>query len=141
MKYYTKSPQETKDLGSRLAKNLAQGGVVALSGSLGAGKTTFIQGFAHGLGIDQNLTSPTFIVIKSYPLPYSKLGHLFHVDLYRLTWIEQTKELGLEEILSNPKNIVLIEWAQNLGVKLSKRVTQVDIKIITGNQREIEIKS
>lgn len=141
MKYQTTSAAETKKIASSLAKKIKSGGIVALIGNLGAGKTTFSQGFAKGLGIKENLISPTFILMREYHLGGGSgrhLGKLYHIDLYRLEDPKQMENIGLEEIFDNPKNIVLIEWAEKLP-HLPKNVTTVNIKNLGKNLRGIEI--
>ena len=107
--YITNSEKETRSLAEKLAKNFE--GILALSGDLGAGKTTFVQGFAKGLGIKGKIVSPTFVLIRQHSIPNSK-RFLYHIDLYRIKG--DFKGLGLEEILSSPENIVLMEWAEKL---------------------------
>jgi len=102
------SAQETKKFASRISKKIRQGQVVALNGDLGSGKTTFSQGFAKGLGIDQHVGSPTFKLVSEY------VGfdlRLYHVDCYRLNNIEEFLNLGGENLLLPEKGITLIEWA------------------------------
>jgi len=100
--------QETKKFASRISKKIRQGQVIALNGDLGSGKTTFSQGFAKGLGIDQHVGSPTFKLVSEY------VGfdlRLYHVDCYRLNNIEEFLNLGGENLLLPEKGITLIEWA------------------------------
>ncbi len=126
--FITQSDIETQ----RVAFNLAQkyrNGVIALVGELGAGKTTFTQGFARGLGIKDKIISPTFVLIRQH-------GNFYHIDLYRLN---DFKDLGLEEILSNKNNIVLIEWAEKIKDLLPKNTIWIYFKIIKNNKREIKI--
>lgn len=139
MTHTTNLPDETKQLAIKLAQKLKTGGVVALRGELGAGKTTFTQGFAQGLGIKDSVTSPTFILIRSYPIPGKTKGKFFHIDLYRLEDPKQIDGLGLDEVFANPNNIVLIEWAEKLGEQLPSQATKIDLKIISETQREIEV--
>src|SRR3989344_6734318 len=110
MQYITNSEEETIKLAKDLAKNF-KGRIIALTGPLGAGKTTFVKGFAKGLGIKDNIISPTFVLIRQH-------RSFYHVDLYR---VDDFKDLGLEEILSNKNNIVLIEWAEKIKKILSKK--------------------
>lgn len=138
--FITRSAEETQKLAQKLAKKYSRGGVLALEGPLGSGKTTFIQGFAKGLGISQRLISPTFILIRQYAIPGQPLGKLHHIDLYRLDNTKQIIDLGLEEVFSNPYNIVLIEWAKKLGKLLPKETTAVQLKILSNNKRGIQIK-
>ncbi len=110
--YISCSEDETKKLAENFAKK-TRGNIFALSGELGAGKTTFVQGFAKGLGIQDKIISPTFVLIRQHQIPNTDKT-LYHIDLYRLENIESLKHLGLDEILSDSNNIVLIEWAEKL---------------------------
>jgi tRNA threonylcarbamoyladenosine biosynthesis protein TsaE len=106
----TRSEAETAAVGRDLARTLAAGAVVLLSGDLGAGKTAFVRGLAEGLGVDPaDVSSPTFTLIQEYRggrLP------LFHADLYRLDETREIEELGLEEI--GEGGVLAIEWAEKL---------------------------
>lgn len=104
MRLKTKTAFETRAIGQKLAEKVKNGGVIALYGRLGAGKTTLVQGLAKGLGINQRIVSPTFIIIRRY-------NHFWHIDLYR---IDDVSNLGIEEILSDKKNIVAIEWPDKI---------------------------
>lgn len=127
-KFITNSSEETKKLAGDLAKKLNRG-IVALYGDLGSGKTTFVQGFAKRLGIKEKIISPTFIIIRQYPTNF------YHIDLYR---VENFQGLGLEEILANPNNIVLIEWAEKIK-DLPKNTIRITIKKLENDKRLITI--
>lgn len=130
MKVITKSPEETKKLGEKLAQKLKGGGVVCFWGDLGSGKTTLIQGIARSLGF-KRITSPTFIICRHY-------GKFFwHIDLYRLTSLLEAKAIGLEEILADPKNIVLIEWPELIKEILPVERLDVYLKTREDNTHEI----
>jgi len=108
--YTTHSERETAAVGRDLARTLAAGSVVLLSGDLGAGKTAFVKGLAEGLGVDAGeVSSPTFTLIQEY-----RGGRLtlFHVDLYRLSDPREIDDLGLEEIAAD--GVLAIEWAEKL---------------------------
>lgn len=136
-KYETNSDEETRRLAKSLSKNI-QSGVIALTGDLGAGKTTFVQGFAAGLGIKEKIISPTFVLIRQHDIP--KTGKtLFHIDLYRLENISDIKNLGLEEVLSENQNIVLIEWAEKINDLLSKNTIKIHIEKLTEDKRLITV--
>ena len=137
-KYQTNSAAETQKMAADTANKYKNGGIIALSGPLGAGKTTFAQGFARSLGITQNLISPTFILIKNYLIPGNEKGQLFHIDLYRLEKKPQIDAIGLSDILNNANNIVIIEWAERLN-KLPDNTMQVNIIPTGESSREIEI--
>ncbi len=135
-KIITKSEKETKNLAAKLAKEL-KGRIIALSGELGAGKTTFVQGFAKGLGIKEKIISPTYILIRQHQIPNST-KNLFHIDLYRLEEKSDILSLGLEEIFSDSNNIVVIEWAEKLET-LPKNAFKIKIHKIAKDKRRIEI--
>lgn len=135
--YKTISPEETQKIAESLAKKYRKGGIFLLSGPLGAGKTTFVQGFAKGLGITHPIISPTFILIREYDIPQNPQGKLFHIDLYRLDNPQQLATLGLEEIFSNCANIVLIEWAEKLERLSPKKAIRIEIKHLKNTQRKI----
>lgn len=140
MRVISSSAEQTQEIAKKLAQKYKSGGVFALIGSLGAGKTTFAQGFAQGLNISQRLISPTFIVMRQYDISGNKEGKLYHLDLYRLDQVEQMENLGISEIFQNPKNIILIEWAEKLGKLLPKNTIKIKFKTISENSRQIDIK-
>ena len=131
--YVSESASDTTRLGEKFVKrlHLDQGvtlaRVIALYGELGSGKTTFVQGLAKGLGIKQRIISPTFVVIRSY-------DNFFHIDLYRM---EKVEGLGLEEIIEDPANIVVIEWADKLGDLLPKKRWEIKFEHIDEQKRRI----
>ncbi len=137
--YITKSFEETKLLGEKCAKNLKAGGIIALYGELGGGKTTFVQGIALGLGIERRIISPTFIIVRTYELNIENAKNFYHIDLYRTQNQDDIKGLGLEEIISDGKNIVAIEWAEKMGEFLPEKRTDIFFKYIEGDKREIKI--
>ncbi len=114
----SKSAAQTKKIGREYADELKNGGLLLLYGDLGSGKTTFTQGFAKGLGITRHITSPTFLLMRTYVIPKNSLGKFYHLDLYRLENGEGIEDLGVKEILQNPKNIVVIEWADRINGKM-----------------------
>jgi tRNA threonylcarbamoyladenosine biosynthesis protein TsaE len=134
----SKSPKETKDIGKGIAQGLTSGAVVALHGELGSGKTTFAQGFAEGLGIRTRLLSPTFIIVRRYPLKGNR-SFFYHVDLYRIEGAVNSRDLGLDEFLSDQSAVVLIEWAEYLGGDLPVRCIDVSIRREDNDTRTIEI--
>jgi tRNA threonylcarbamoyladenosine biosynthesis protein TsaE len=137
----TESPEETKEFGRSLAKDLAPGSVVALIGPLGSGKTVLVQGICSALGVEQVVTSPSFVIINEYP---GKLNRspvwIYHFDLYRLENVEEFIKLGYEEYFYG-KGITLIEWAEKVKSFLPKRRWEVHLKIISENQRGIHLEN
>ena len=124
-------------MATRLAKTLT--GVIALTGDLGSGKTTFVQGFAKGLGIKEKVISPTFVLIRQHQIPNTKKV-LYHIDLYRLGAEEQIKHSGIEEILQDPENVILVEWAEKAQHFLPKNTIWVNFQALSQNQRRISLK-
>jgi len=135
-KYTSSSAAKTQGVASQIAKDFTNG-VIALSGDLGAGKTTFTQGFAEALGIKDKIISPTFVLIRQHPIPNSDKT-LFHIDLYRLEEIN-FKETGIQEIIDSPNNIVLIEWAEKAKDQLPENTLWINFKNLEENKREIQI--
>lgn len=133
MQYITGSAYETKKLAEKLARKVH--GVVALIGRLGTGKTTFVQGFARGLGIRDKIISPTFVLMRQHKIPNSNKT-LYHIDLYRIE--KDFNQFGLKEILENPENIVLIEWAEKLK-NLPKNTKKIVIQSIGQNKRIVTL--
>lgn len=136
-KVITKNSEETQKFAKDLAKDLKNGGVIALSGELGAGKTTFAQGFAKGLRISDKIISPTFLIIRQYKIPNQK-NFFYHIDLFRLENID-LKNSGLEEILNDSTNVVLIEWAEKIDNLLQDSVKRINLKKLSEDTREISL--
>lgn len=133
-KYLSNSEEKTKAIAANIAKQ-HKSNIYALTGELGAGKTVFAQGFAAGLGIKDKIISPTFVLIRQHQIPNS-IKTFYHIDLYRLEAIHDIKQLGIEEILSNSNNIVLIEWAEKYP-SLPKNILQITINKLSANKRLI----
>lgn len=117
----TASPEATQAAGAALAACVQPGQVIALSGNLGAGKTTFVQGLAVGLGVKAHVTSPTFILVNEYRTPGGT--RLVHIDTYRLGdpvhgAMPEAAALGLEELLDTPDAVVAVEWAERVAALL-----------------------
>lgn len=109
LEWSSQSPAETQALGARLASLLGRGDVLSLAGDLGAGKTCFVQGIAQGLGINEHLTSPSFLLRKDYPVSLAdgSPATLAHLDIYRLDTFYDLDVIGLDE---EPDAIWVIEW-------------------------------
>lgn len=133
----TKSEKETQRLGEILGKTLKGGDVVALYGDLGAGKTVFVKGIAQGLGIIKRILSPTFVFMRSYPVPKSHLQFI-HLDLYRGNTTQDYETLGLSELFSKD-NIIVLEWADRIKTSLPKKRTDVFFESLDEKTRKITI--
>ena len=139
IKIKTQSAEETMAVGEKLAKSLFSPCVVSLAGDLGAGKTTFCKGFARGLGIDENITSPTFTLMNEY----AGEKKLYHFDLYRLSTEDELYEAGLVEYIESGVGISVVEWPDILSCDTSGDIYDVYISKnleIDENYREIEVK-
>jgi len=101
------SADETLKLGVEFANNAKPGTVIALIGDLGVGKTVFTKGIAKGLGITENVTSPTFTILESY---YGGKMPLHHFDVYRIGDVEEMEEVGFDDCVYS-EGITIIEWA------------------------------
>lgn len=115
--------------------------VIGLRGELGAGKTTFTQTCANLFGISENVTSPTFVLLKKYKLGSSvleeKFNFLIHIDAYRLKNGAELNAIGWQEIISNPKNLVMIEWPELVKDAMPANTIYIDFKHIDETTREI----
>ena len=129
------SPQETKEFGRELAGTLKQGEVVALTGPLGSGKTCLAQGICAGLGVNEAVTSPSFIIINQYPGRF----WVYHFDLYRLKDKRELMDLGYEEFFYG-NGICIIEWAEKVEELLPEKRMEISLKMISKNKRRIKVK-
>lgn len=129
MKTITNSEQETFNFAKGLAKKAKGGEVYALSGDLGAGKTVFVRGFAAGLGIKRNVNSPTFVLMKIYPVKkHETIKHLCHIDAYRLHSAHDLEAIGALDYFGKKDSICFVEWPEN--VKKIFRESIICIQII-----------
>lgn len=128
------SVTETKRLAAGLARHILRLGpkrkatVLALRGELGAGKTTFVQGFLSGLGLKRPSPSPTFVLWRRFAMRRGGFTSVFHVDAYRIKKANELFSLGLGEILAEPEHIVLLEWPERLGRRLPRDARRVEFK-------------
>jgi tRNA threonylcarbamoyladenosine biosynthesis protein TsaE len=140
-RFLTKSLEETNEVSRKFVELLREGEqkarIIGLFGDLGSGKTTFTKGIAEVLGVEDTVTSPTFVIEKIYKLENQTFDSLIHIDAYRLNSGEELKKLGWEEISSNPKNLILIEWPERVQDILPKEMETIEFKFIDENTREI----
>ena len=126
----TKSAEQTISFAEEYAKTLRAGDVVLLRGEMGAGKTVFVKGLARGLGIDEEITSPTYAYMNDYG------GKLYHYDCYRLTDGAQAEALGLTDYFY-AGGICVIEWSENIRSVLPEHCKVVQINKLSEREREI----
>ncbi len=139
MEIITKNAKETKEFGREFGSSLVGGEVLALVGDLGAGKTTFVQGLAEGLGVTSKIISPTFILMKQQKLVGG--GSLYHVDLYRLEGDipQEVVNLGLPDLWGRDGNIVIVEWAEKSKDSFPKNTTWINFEHTGDDERKITI--
>ena len=137
----TKSKIQTQKFAAKLAGRIINSKtyylrpkIIALQGDLGAGKTAFVQGFMKALGVKHRITSPTFLIIRKYKLSDKRQAagnmfhHAFHLDLYRIRKPRELLALGFKKIISDPRNIVLIEWPEVIKKLLPKNTIWIHLK-------------
>lgn len=138
-KFLTNNSLETKDVGLQFAKNLMPGDTLLLFGNLGAGKTTFVQGIAKGLGIKDRILSPTFVLVRNHNVFVNNIKKLNHIDLYRIEEPTEIDKLGIEEFVGEEDSLTVIEWAERLlGFNPSKGY-RIKFKYLENDKREITI--
>ena len=148
----TKNAQETIEYGELFAQKLKGGEIIALTGNLGSGKTTFVQGLAKGLKIKDNITSPTFVILKEYTfrhailrpksnlrgrILWSKIKKLIHIDAYRIDNINDIKSVGIEDYLYRQDVIMVIEWADKIKEILPKNIININFKAVVNGSNEL----
>jgi tRNA threonylcarbamoyladenosine biosynthesis protein TsaE len=137
--YSTHSAEETRQLGLNMSQELEGGTVLALSGDLGAGKTTFSQGLLEGLGAEGPYTSPTFVIMKQYDLPAASPGgirRVYHVDAYRVDG-PKLRNIGWDEWAADPEGLVLLEWPERVKEILSPSVRRAAFEWMDDERRKI----
>ena len=132
MEYLSNSFKETVNIGKKYAKTLEKGDVVLLFGDLGAGKTAFTKGIAAGLGLKEEVLSPTYAYMNDYD------GVLYHYDCYRLSSGEDAEALGLTDYFYS-NGICVIEWSENIKEVIPKNAKRVEIIKVDENSRKILI--
>lgn len=140
MEFISHSEKETAEFAEAIAKESKGGDIYALQGELGSGKTTFAKSFASSLGIKSPITSPTFVVIKEYPLESGVRGidKLIHIDAYRLRDAKDAIALGLSEYLSDKKAVILIEWPDRVWSCIKDRARLINFGYKNEKERTIK---
>ena len=127
------SPEDTLRLGQRLGAGLSAGAIVLLVGPLGAGKTVLAKGIARGLGVPDEIVSPTYTIVSEYR---GEKMHLYHVDLYRIEGRDQMENLGLDDLLRGDA-VVIVEWGEKLDPRVVGACTRVTIAMGNDGSREV----
>ncbi|HOV07027.1 MAG TPA: tRNA (adenosine(37)-N6)-threonylcarbamoyltransferase complex ATPase subunit type 1 TsaE [Anaerolineaceae bacterium] len=131
--FLSRSPEQTRRLGIRLGALLKPGDVVCLSGDLGAGKTTFVQGVAKGWGSLDPVSSPTFVLVNQYRQPDGKQMH--HLDAYRIESVPEAEDLDIDALFMNGP--LVVEWSERIAAALPPEYLQIDFSWVADEQRRI----
>ncbi len=134
----TSCEEETERFGTLIAAALDSGNVTGLCGNLGAGKTVVARGISRGLGIEDNITSPTFVIMNRYECPPPRSVPFYHFDLYRTLSPGEFEDLGFEDILRG-EGICVIEWADKVPGTLGGDAVKIDIRVSKENENGREI--
>lgn len=135
--FVSRSPEQTQRLGMRIGALVQPGDLICLSGDLGAGKTTFIQGVAQGWGSLDTVTSPTFVLVNQYRRMDGSLLH--HLDAYRIESILEAEDLDLEQMLLT--GVLIVEWAERIADALPKENLKIELGWVADEQRSLVFSS
>ena len=130
--FISRSEADTFALAEKLCKAMPDGGVIALFGDLGAGKTVFARGFAKALGITEPVSSPTYTIIQEYPAPGNR--YLYHLDLYRISDERSALAFGVDEYLESGE-YVLVEWPERIAKLLPENTLKLQITHLGESER------
>lgn len=134
LEIFTNSAEETILLGNKIGKLLEPGDIIAMQGTLAAGKTTFTKGIAQSLAINETITSPTFTLISEY----EGIRPLYHMDVYRINSEEEFIDLGVEDLMYSD-GISIIEWSEKVMGQLPKKTIIIHIEILENDKRKFTI--
>lgn len=134
-------PEQTRGLGALVGRLLARGNVVLLHGDLGTGKTTFAQGVARGLKVTDHVQSPTFTIVAEHAGAGAdgRPVRLYHIDLYRLETPAAIASFGLEEYLSDPDGVAVVEWPERARRELPEEYLLVELSHMTDAKRNVRL--
>lgn len=135
--FTTTSSDQTRNLGTELARELRGGEVLCLSGDLGAGKTTFTQGLLEGLGAQGPYTSPTFAIMKQYE---GKKFIIHHIDTYRVQSADLI-DLGWKDFVNQPEHVTIVEWAERISDIIPENAVWLQFEWVDEQTRTITMTS
>jgi len=144
--FISRGPAETRKLARSLAslflKNRSKKNalIICLKGDLGSGKTTFLQGFAKGLGIKERILSPTFVIMKRFKIKDLRFKNFFHIDCYKIKKPKDLLDLGFKKNVFSPENIVAVEWPEKIKKIFPKNTIWLIFEFIDEKTRKIIIK-
>ena len=139
MEYFSNSSEQSGEIVTALATSFHGGDVVAMYGELGSGKTTSTKYLARYFGVEEEITSPTFVIMKNYTLPKSKQGvtEIAHLDAYRLRNAEDAEEIGLSDYFQRKDVLIIIEWPENIATMIPGRAKEIKFEHLGGDKRKI----
>ncbi len=135
------SPDQTRAIGALLGKVTPRGSLLLLSGDIGAGKTTFVQGFARPFQTGDQIQSPTFTIVAEHAgtdtdgLPL----RVYHIDLYRLEGVDDMESIGLDEYLADPDGVTVIEWPERGRDWMPKEYLLIDLQTVADSKRNLRM--
>lgn len=146
VKIISENPLETRQIAGFFIRFLfrqkklfrKQATIVSLEGNLGSGKTEFLKGVAEELNLKEQIFSPTFLIMKQFPLSHKTFHSLWHLDCYRLKSPQELKELDFPKLLADPHNLIFIEWGNKIRKLLPPQYGVIKFKVKGENQRELE---
>ena len=147
MRVIAKSPSHMKSIAAMIARDAVTQSrkpvILALSGELGSGKTTFVQGIGLSLGIREKIQSPTFVLMKWYRLPKKRapLRHLIHIDAYRIESLAEARHIGLKHALRDRNAIAVVEWAERIRKLIPRGAIWIEFCHQAKNLRLVEIRN
>jgi tRNA threonylcarbamoyladenosine biosynthesis protein TsaE len=143
----THSPEETHTIAALIVRAIGEeegvrgtSTIIALQGNLGAGKTVFAKGVAETLGVKETVTSPTFVLEKVYLLPEgSPWKRMVHIDAYRLEGEEEILTIGWNALATDPHNLILIEWPEQVGLAIPERAFWIEFEAVDDTTRKLKM--
>lgn len=137
-----KGLEETKKIAGNFAGSLTSGTsatIVGLRGDLGAGKTTFTQALLESFAVQEKVTSPTFVIMKTYDIVDKRFKRLIHIDAYRLENGHDLEVLGWQTLIADSANLIVIEWPEKVKDVLPESTRYIDFTFVSENKRDITI--
>jgi tRNA threonylcarbamoyladenosine biosynthesis protein TsaE len=135
------SPEQTRALAAQLGRLLPRGSVVLLAGTIGAGKTTFVQGLARPWKMDAPIQSPTFTLVAEHAGESAdgKPLRLYHMDLYRLAGLSDVDGFGFHDYLDDPEGVVIVEWPERAGEAMPAEHLLIEFEPVADTKRSIRL--
>ena len=135
--YISNNLEDTIEFAYNLAKNSKSGDIYCLEGDLGVGKTVIAKGMGKFFNVKENITSPTFTILKTYNLNNNSIKRLHHFDLYRIKNIEELLNIGFEEYINDKNSIIIIEWPEIAYELLPKNIKIIKISKVSSDSHDV----